>query len=130
MENAFNPYYEWLDLKDVETGPNHYRLLGLELYEDDLEELSRGIRVFIEAAEQQIPRLKRRVEVETVNSKALIEERLKKADELAKTDPKAAHKIRTAIVKLYLDVEWAQKYVDRARRALLAANEQKVTEKK
>lgn len=35
MVDEFDPYRKWLGLRDPERPPNHYRLLGLELYEDD-----------------------------------------------------------------------------------------------
>jgi type IV pilus assembly protein PilM len=31
----FNPYHKWLGIRDKQTPPNHYRLLGLELWETD-----------------------------------------------------------------------------------------------
>jgi hypothetical protein len=31
----FNPYHKWLGIRDSQTPPNHYRLLGLELWETD-----------------------------------------------------------------------------------------------
>ncbi len=31
----FNPYHKWLGIRDAQTPPNHYRLLGLELWETD-----------------------------------------------------------------------------------------------
>lgn len=37
MANAFDPYHKWLGIPPKAQPPNHYRLLGLELYEDDLE---------------------------------------------------------------------------------------------
>ena len=32
----FDPYYRWLGIRDQQRPPNFYRLLGLELFEDDL----------------------------------------------------------------------------------------------
>jgi type IV pilus assembly protein PilM len=31
----FNPYHKWLGIRDGQSPPNHYRLLGLELWESD-----------------------------------------------------------------------------------------------
>jgi type IV pilus assembly protein PilM len=31
----FNPYHKWLGIRDSQSPPNHYRLLGLELWETD-----------------------------------------------------------------------------------------------
>jgi hypothetical protein len=35
MVDEFDPYRKWLGLRDPERPPNHYRLLGVDLYEDD-----------------------------------------------------------------------------------------------
>lgn len=37
MAESFNPYYKWLGIPPEETPPNHYRLLGLRLFEPDRE---------------------------------------------------------------------------------------------
>jgi len=34
---AFDPYHKWLGIPPKEQPPNHYRLLGIEAFEDDLE---------------------------------------------------------------------------------------------
>lgn len=34
---AFDPYHKWLAILPKDQPPNHYRLLGLELYESDLD---------------------------------------------------------------------------------------------
>src|SRR5438477_646496 len=44
---AFDPYYTWLGIPPREQPPNHYRLLGLSLYESNHE-------VIAFAAERQI----------------------------------------------------------------------------
>jgi len=35
MEKNFDPYLQWLGIRDPERPPNHYRLLGLDLFEAD-----------------------------------------------------------------------------------------------
>lgn len=35
MADSFDPYILWLGIRDPRRPPNHYRLLGLELFEDD-----------------------------------------------------------------------------------------------
>jgi hypothetical protein len=35
MADEFDPYLHWLGIRDSERPPNHYRLLGLELFESD-----------------------------------------------------------------------------------------------
>jgi hypothetical protein len=37
---AFDPYYLWLGIRDAERPPNHYRLLGLDPFEEDLQVIS------------------------------------------------------------------------------------------
>ena len=37
MSDDFDPYRKWLGIKSPERPPNYYRMLGLELFEDDLE---------------------------------------------------------------------------------------------
>ncbi len=35
MTEAFNPYYRWLGISPKDQPPNHYRLLGVEAFEND-----------------------------------------------------------------------------------------------
>ena len=35
MSDNFDPYYKWLGIKPKDQPPNHYRLLGVELFETD-----------------------------------------------------------------------------------------------
>lgn len=37
MPEQFDPYYVWLGIPPKDQPPNHYRLLGLELFEDNLD---------------------------------------------------------------------------------------------
>ena len=37
MSESFDPYLKWLGIRDPERPPNHYRLLGLDLFESDPE---------------------------------------------------------------------------------------------
>lgn len=36
-QTAFDPYYKWLGIPPEEQPPNHYRLLGLRVFESDLD---------------------------------------------------------------------------------------------
>jgi hypothetical protein len=36
MSEPFDPYLQWLAIRDPERPPNHYRLLGVAMYESDL----------------------------------------------------------------------------------------------
>ncbi|MBP3695456.1 MAG: hypothetical protein J6J31_13595 [Thermoguttaceae bacterium] len=40
MSNAFDPYYTWLGISPAEQPPNHYRLLGIPLYENNPDVIS------------------------------------------------------------------------------------------
>jgi len=42
MSENFDPYYKWLGIAPSEQPPNHYRLLGLNLYESDPDVISSG----------------------------------------------------------------------------------------
>jgi hypothetical protein len=40
MPEAFDPYLHWLGIRDPRRPPDHYRLLGVELFESDPEVLA------------------------------------------------------------------------------------------
>jgi hypothetical protein len=40
MSDEFDPYYKWLGIPPAEQPPNHYRLLGIQLCEPDLDVIS------------------------------------------------------------------------------------------
>lgn len=40
MSATFDPYLQWLGIRDPQRPPNHYRLLGVELFENDPEVLA------------------------------------------------------------------------------------------
>ena len=35
MSSGFDPYHKWLGIPPQDQPPNHYRLLGVELFETD-----------------------------------------------------------------------------------------------
>lgn len=47
MSEAFDPYHKWLGIPPADQPPNHYRLLGVTLFESDPD-------VIAHAAEQRI----------------------------------------------------------------------------
>ena len=51
MSASFNPYHKWLAIPPEDQPANHYRLLAIELWEDDAE-------VIANAAEQRISHLR------------------------------------------------------------------------
>jgi hypothetical protein len=67
MAEKFDPYYKWLGIPPKDQPPNFYRLLGIELYEPDLE-------VIAIAAEQRI----RHVQSFQSGDYALISQKLQK----------------------------------------------------
>jgi len=42
MAENFDPYHKWLGIAPTEQPPNHYRLLGLNLFESDLDVIENG----------------------------------------------------------------------------------------
>ena len=42
MDESFDPYLKWLGIRDSRRPPDHYRLLGLELFEEDLDVIATG----------------------------------------------------------------------------------------
>ena len=52
MEEPFDPYLQWLAIRDPRRPPNHYRMLGLDLFESDLE-------VIQNAADRQMTHIRR-----------------------------------------------------------------------
>ncbi|MDO4627650.1 MAG: hypothetical protein Q4C70_00545, partial [Planctomycetia bacterium] len=40
MSNAFDPYHTWLGISPAEQPPNHYRLLGIPLFESNQDVIS------------------------------------------------------------------------------------------
>ncbi len=52
MEEAFDPYLQWLAIRDPKRPPNHYRLLGVDPFESDLE-------VIQNAADRQMTHIRR-----------------------------------------------------------------------
>ena len=53
MSEVFDPYYKWLGIPPAEQPPHHYRLLGINLFETDVE-------VIDTAAERQMTLLRTR----------------------------------------------------------------------
>jgi len=51
MEPNFDPYHKWLGISTSDQPPNHYRLLGIEIFEGDTD-------VILHAADQRMAHLK------------------------------------------------------------------------
>src|SRR5438552_2220911 len=55
MAEPFDPYYKWLGIAPQDQPPTHYRLLGIELYEDDPEVIDAAanrVAAYIESCAQ------------------------------------------------------------------------------
>ena len=42
MDEPFDPYFKWLGIPPAEQPPNHYRLLGIDLFESDPDAIGRA----------------------------------------------------------------------------------------
>ncbi|MGB9689442.1 serine/threonine protein kinase, partial [Thermogutta sp.] len=72
----------------------------------------------LELVRRRLERLRRELEPAISNQRDLLEWRLNEADRIEKTQPELARKIREAVIELYGQKEWAQPFVERARRGL------------
>jgi len=72
----------------------------------------------LQLAQRQLDRLRKQVSQQVQEDSKLLSNRLNQADDLARTDPAAASKIRRAVVELYADKPWAAESVRRAEAAL------------
>ncbi len=72
----------------------------------------------IQLAKRRLSEFRQQYEAQSQEQLALVEERIKRADELRKTDPQRAKAIYQAVVVLYQNKAWAKDVVQRARAAL------------
>lgn len=91
----------------------------LALYENRTDR-SGPTGVCLELARRRLERLQEQVQPQTIGSLHLVEERLRRADELEKSSPATAQSIRQAVVELYADKPWAAGAVAQAKAALAA----------
>lgn len=115
-------YLEAVKLGETDPARALVRLQAIVNLYGHPEKESPGIRDFVEAAREQLPALRDRVDALTLERRALINDRLKQADAIADKDPKQAERIRQAIVDLYQDEPWAAPLVAKARQALIGKN--------
>lgn len=82
---SFDPYHKWLGIRDYQRAPNHYRLLGLELFENDEE-------VIRDAASRQLAHLRGyRVGALKEHAQRLLDEVLQARQILLDVEQKAAY---------------------------------------
>jgi len=48
MHDPFDPYWQWLAIPPAEQPPDHYRLLGLKVFESDSQIIARAVQLRIE----------------------------------------------------------------------------------
>ena len=76
----------------------------------------------VEGARRRLERLRQQVEQQAPAHLAMIQQRLKKAQQLRSDDPRAAEKMYRGVIELYADKPWAAEAVRKAREALEALN--------
>jgi serine/threonine-protein kinase len=76
--------------------------------------------ICLRLARLQLARLRKQVEKRSAEQLLLLEERVKAADDLQKTDPRQAKTMYQAVVELYADKPWAAAAVRHARDAIFA----------
>ena len=102
MDERFDPYYKWLGIPPEEQPPNHYRLLGLTLFEKDqdaIESASDGrmthLRTFQNGARGSLSQqllnevARARLVLLDTNKKAEYDEQLRDESLLSKTGEKS-----------------------------------------
>jgi len=72
----------------------------------------------IQLAKRRLSEFRRQYEAQSQEQLPLVEERISRADELRKSDPKAAKAMYEAVIVLYQNKAWAKGVVQRARAAL------------
>ena len=72
----------------------------------------------VQLAKRRLSEFREQYEAQSQEQRTLVEERLRRADELRKTDPERAKAIYRAVIVLYQDKAWAKDVVQRARSAL------------
>ena len=72
----------------------------------------------IQLAKRRLGEFRQQYEAQSQEQRTAVEERMKRADELRKTDPQRAKAIYRAVMVLYQNKAWAKDLVQRARAAL------------
>jgi eukaryotic-like serine/threonine-protein kinase len=101
---------------DPDTGIARLQAL-VDLYGPGVESAGREW-LCVEGARRRLERLREQVEEQVPAHLAMIEQRLKKADQLRAEHPQKAEKMYRGVVELYADKPWAAEPVQKAREAL------------
>ena len=54
MQPTFDPYHQWLGIPPAQQPPNYYRLLSIELMEDDIGVISHAVRGLLYRARKKM----------------------------------------------------------------------------
>jgi hypothetical protein len=101
---------------DVDSGVEKFQAL-VDLFSSRNENSPTELRC-IELAKRRVDELGKQSEQQHKEMLLAVKRGLDRADELAKSDPQQAAKIRRAVIKLYSGKSWADEAVARARSAL------------
>jgi len=94
MAEHFDPYLQWLGIRDPERPPNHYRLLGIAPFESDPE-------VVVNAADRQMSHVRTfQTGVHATQSQRLLNELAAAKLCLLNADKKAAYDVRLRAAEL------------------------------
>jgi serine/threonine-protein kinase len=111
-------YLEAVSQSVLDADRGRMKLQALvDLYQDRTD-LSGPAGQCLELARRQLRDLCKQVDKAAAESRAEVEQRLARAEELLPTDPAAAQVIWKAVIALYRDKPWAADAVARARKAL------------
>ena len=100
---------------DLDAGIAKFQAM-IDLFES--HDVAEPENLCVPLARRRLKELQQQGESQHKEQLSEIEKRLKRADELAKSDPAAATAIRSAVINLYQDRSWAKDAVKRARAAI------------
>jgi len=101
---------------DPEVGIARFEAM-IDLFESSKDDSGPNRRC-IQLAKQRLGEFRQQYEVQSREQLTIVEERVKRADELRKTNPQRANAIYRAVLVLYENKAWAKHVVQRARAAL------------
>jgi len=119
LTHAELAFLEAIRLEDTDPPACLEKLSAVvNLYEEGRGATSKKAQQCILLAMKRAARIKTAAEQFIEQHQALLDERLRQAEQLAPTDPTSASKIRQAIVQIYADKPWAADRVRLAKEAL------------
>ncbi|NIP86559.1 MAG: hypothetical protein GTO03_13725, partial [Planctomycetales bacterium] len=113
-------YLAAIQLSEIDPDRAVVRLQALEnLYGTAVQE---DIRVFVQAARGQLPRIREKVRQRAASQRAWVDKQLSQAQKLATSDPDQARTIYQSIIELYRERPWAADIVAHAEERLALLN--------